>query len=136
MRSLVIAIARCVSVELTNDDIITAHRVQPKVHVPGRLKNIIVQLKSLIVKDSIISAIRRKKGITSIEIGIPGESRKIYVNEQLIPALKMLLKQTKENAKHANFQSVWVRNCKIFTRKNDTSPKIYVKDAEDLNKIK
>lgn len=135
-RSYMIGIAKCANINLTDDDIVAAHRVQPKVQVPGRPKNIIVQLKSLTLKDSIISAIRRRKGITSIEIGIQGESRNIYVNEHLIPALKILLKQTRDTAKSAGYKSVWVRNCKIFARKDDTSPKIHIRGIEDLKKLK
>lgn len=56
VRSYEIAIARCASVELTNDDIIiTVLRVQPKVDVLGRSKNIVVRLKPPILKDSIMS---------------------------------------------------------------------------------
>lgn len=134
----VMTIATYANVELTRNDIVHAHRVQPRVHDPKKPKNIVVQLKSTMLKDSIISGIRRKKGITTVDMKISGTSRNVYVNEHLTPVFKQLLKQTKEAAKSTSpkYEYVWVRNCKIFARKDDTSPKLYIKNANDLKKIK
>lgn len=123
VHELVIALAQYAGVHISRDDMVHAHRIQPRVSVPGKPKNIIVQLRTSLLKDSIISGIGKKKGVTTLNIGLAGVSREIYVNEHLTPPYKQLLKQAKETAKSANFQYVWVRNCKIFARKDDTSKK-------------
>ncbi|XP_061705645.1 uncharacterized protein LOC133516644 [Cydia pomonella] len=129
-------IANTAGVEITTANILHVNRVQPRVEVAGRPRNIVVQLNSQLIKDSILSGIRRRKGITTTDIGMPGEPVKIYVNEHLIPFYKQLRKETKDAADAASYKYVWVRNCKIFARKSDKSPIINVKDANDIKKIK
>lgn len=131
-----VSIANIIGVNLSNEDIIRIHRVQPRIQLPGKPKNIIAHMKSLHIKDTIISGIRKNRGLSTIDLGIPGESRQIYVNEHLSPVYKQLYKNTRDAVKSSNFKYVWIRNCKIYVRKDDTSPAILVKDVNDLRKIK
>lgn len=121
-------------VQLAADDIIHIHRVPTR--LPNRPKNIIVKLQSQLVKDRIISAIRKNKGLTTSDIGLPGDGQRIYINEHLIPYYKKLYKQAREAATQFGYAYVWIRNGKIFMRKNDTSPSIIITDYVDLNKVK
>ncbi|XP_061710671.1 uncharacterized protein LOC133520316 [Cydia pomonella] len=136
LSTCVINICKAAGVDVIAENIVHVNRVQPRTEVTGRPRNIVVQLSSLLVKDSIIAAIRKKKGITTTDIGLPGEPLKIYINEHLIPFYKQLRKDAKNAADAANYKYVWVRNCKIFVRKSDKSPIIYVRDASDLKKIR
>ncbi|XP_063358618.1 uncharacterized protein LOC134648065 [Cydia amplana] len=136
LNGVITNIAKIAGVDITSANILHVNRVQPRVEAAGRPRNIVVQLNSQIIKDSILSGIRRRKGITSTDIGMPGEAAIIYVNEHLIPFYKQLRKETKDAANAASYKYVWVRNCKIFARKSDKSPIIFVKDANDINKIK
>ena len=131
-----IAIAKFVGVQIHTNDIVHIHRVQPRVPQAGRPKNIVAQLSSIQIKDSIISGVRRNRGITSLNIGFPGEPRQIYVNEHLSPFYKNLYKKARDAAKSFNYRYVWVRNCKIYVRRDDTSSSIQIKETSDLNKIK
>ncbi|XP_073954734.1 uncharacterized protein [Choristoneura fumiferana] len=132
----VVDMANAVGVIITADNITRVNRVQPRVKVAGKPRNVVVQLTSLLIKDSILSGIRKKKGITTNEIGLPGEPARIYVNEHLIPFYKKLRKETKIAAEAANYKHVWVRDCRIFARKTDTSTIIYVRDVSDLQLLK
>ncbi|KAI5645122.1 hypothetical protein NE865_02670 [Phthorimaea operculella] len=130
-----IKIAKVADVDLKKEDIIHIHRVKPQKHVAGRPKNVVVKLNSLLLKDSIISGIRRNKGISTADLGIGGDARNLYINEHLTPTNKLLLKEVKEAKKTAKFQYVWVRNCKIYVRKDDNSPHHEVKKAADIYNI-
>lgn len=132
----VVDVANAVGVNISDDSIIRVNRVQPRVKTPGKPRNIVVQLTSLLIKDSILSGMRRKKGITTNDLGLSGESVRIYVNEHLIPFYKKLRKETKVAAEANNYKYVWVRDCKIFVRKTDISSIIYVKDVSDLKLLK
>lgn len=132
----ILNIASAVGVIITPDNITRVNRVQPLVKVAGKPRNIVVQLKSLFIKDSILSGIRKKKGVTTEHIGMLGNPVKIYVNEHLIPFYKKLRKETKVAADTANYKYVWVRDCRIFARKTDTSPITYIRDASDLKLLK
>lgn len=121
-------------VVISMDDIIHIHRVPTR--LPNKPKNIIAKMKSQLIKDSIISAIRKNKGITTSDIGLPGDCQRIYINEHLIPYFKKLYKQTREAATQFGYAYVWIRNGKIFVRRNDTTAPIIITDYTDLTKVK
>lgn len=132
---LVIRIADHAGVKLPQDNIIHATRVQPRQNVPGRPKVIIVKLKSRILKDNILTGLRRTRGIITHDISIPGDARRIFVNEYLTVDNKLLFKKCREFAKSKFYQYTWVKNCRIYMRKDDTSPAINVKQESDLYKL-
>lgn len=127
-------ICQVLGIALCDDDIIHIHRVPTR--VSNNPKLIIVKFKSQLIKDSIISATRKKKGLTTTEIGIKGDNRRVYVNEHLTPYYKALYRKARELAAASSFQFVWIRNCKIFARRNDTSPSFFLKNQADLAKLK
>lgn len=128
-------IAHFAGVQLNSQDIIYVIRIQPRNANTGRPKNIIAKFNSKMLRDSILSGIRKKKGLTTADIGISGSLHRIYLNEHLTLSNKILYKTTRETAKVKKFQYTWIRDGKIFVRKNDTSPPIFIKDSTRLNEI-
>ncbi|VVC92492.1 unnamed protein product [Leptidea sinapis] len=78
-------IALHAGVALTSEQIEFIHRVQPRQHISGRPKPIVVKLSNRDLKDHILSGLRRKRGIQTSDIGISGSSQKFFVNEHLTP---------------------------------------------------
>lgn len=132
---LFLRIAKHVGVELTINDIAHATRIQPRQNVPGRPRNIIVKLKKRIHKDNIIAGMRKMRGLSTLDISMPGDSRRVYVNEHLTVANKQLFKKCRDIAKSKSYQYLWIKNCRIFMRKNDTSPPVNIKNVMDLAKL-
>lgn len=130
-----INIAKHAEIQLSSQDVEFITRVQPYTKVPGRPKTIIAKLKSNSLRDCILSGIRKKKGITTQDIGISGDIIKIFVNEHLTPSNKLLFKNTREKAASAHYLKPWVRDGKIFVRKNDTSQSFCIRDHSYLKKI-
>ncbi|KAJ2941792.1 hypothetical protein O0L34_g10599 [Tuta absoluta] len=128
-------IAKHLEVQSSASDIVHIIRIRPVKPVPGRPKAIVIKLSSRSVRDSILAAVRAKKGLTTSDIDIPGEPKKVYVNEHLTPANKLLHKQTREKAVAAQYRYVWVRDGKIFARKNDTSATVRISNTVDLRKL-
>lgn len=128
-------IAKFVDVNISLSDIEFANRIQPKQPKPGAPRTIIVKLKNRVVKDNILAGIRRFHGITRSDIGMQGAQR-IFINEHLTLENKTLYKKCRELATSNSFKYIWIRNCKIFVRKDDKSPKIAINREEDLKKIK
>ncbi|KAL4703232.1 hypothetical protein ACJJTC_013999 [Scirpophaga incertulas] len=85
--------------------------------------------------DSLLSAARKKRGLTTADINIPGDVRSIYVNEHLTPRNKTLLKLTRAKCKELGFQNVWTRNTKIYVRKHVKSPAIRIFNFEQIDKL-
>lgn len=128
-------IGEYVGVQLSDSDVIHITRIQPRIKTAGRPKNIIVKFRTRLIRDSMLSGVRAKKGLSTSDIGIPGDSKKVYINEHLTPSNKVLHKNTREKCKAKNFQYCWIRDGKIFVRKNDTSSALLIQNAADLKKI-
>lgn len=137
IQSTIIRLAEKLDVKLMADDIVFAVRVQTKTDNKGVPKPIVVKLSSTIRRDEIISAVRKRKGFTSEELG--GKQGKqpspIYVNEHLTPANKALFKSARTACKESGFRFAWVRNGRIYVRRGDTAPAILIRSEMDLRKI-
>lgn len=131
---LVIKVAEYASLSLQPGDIEFAHRVRAKRPTSGKPRAIIVRFKERIVKDSFLSATRKKNGFKTNVIGMDGDSS-VYVNEHLTINNKQLLSKCKVKTKEHNFKYVWTKNCRIYVRKNDTSPYILISKETDLHQI-
>lgn len=103
------------------------------------LYSYIVLLKSSQVRDFIIAAKRKSRGllVKSIFPMYVDQNFKsaVYVNEFLLPETYRLLRQTKNKAKAKNFEYVWVTSGQIFVKKDVSSEKIAISSDSDLNKL-
>ncbi|KOB76389.1 Zinc finger DNA binding protein, partial [Operophtera brumata] len=104
---LIIKVAKHAGVILLAEQIESAHRVQPMQKVDGRPKPIVAKLRDRILKDQIISGLRKSRGIETRDIGMGGAVRRFYVNEHLTPENKNLLKKAKLRANEKSYKFVW-----------------------------
>ncbi|KOB73882.1 hypothetical protein OBRU01_10436 [Operophtera brumata] len=133
---LVLKVTKHIGVNIEPYELEFAHRVQPRrAESAARARSIIVRLRERVVKDRIIAAARKHRAITAKDMGIGSESNKIYVNEHLTKDSKMLLNSCKQKAKEVNYKYTWTKNCRIYVRKNETSPAIPINSSADLIKI-
>lgn len=131
----VIEIARTAGVTVTRNDMEFITRVAPKI-TTGRPKPIIVKFVRQSLKDEILRAVRKRKGVTTQDIGIPGDKRQIYLNDHLTPANKNLYSLTRAAGKEQGFRYTWTSYTKIYARKNDGVPSIRIRNEADLIKLK
>ena len=137
LSTYIINIAKFVGTDMTVQEIEYATRAQPRTRNPNIPRTIIVKLKSRLLKDTIISGVRAKKIITTKDIGISSsQPLRIYINEHLTPSNKLLyLQARKKKAVAVGFEFLWVRDGKIFARRNDHSPVFTIRSPNDLKKI-
>lgn len=137
--SIVNKIADVVSLELQDTDILNCTRVAHKNKDSKTPRAIVVQLRSIRCRDEFYSAVSRynrthpKSKLGSSLLNLSGPSVPIYVSEHLSPANKSLHAATRARAKELAYKFVWVRNGRIFMRKNETSPFIHVKNLKTLD---
>lgn len=131
----VINIAKHAGVPLSGNDIDYVSRVQPMQPVAGRPRTVIVKLRNRGLKDNIMAGLRRKRGVTTMNIGIQGQERNLYVNDHLTQYNKQLLKKCKTCAQDKGYSYTWLKNCRIFVRKFEGSPLIKIESEIDLAKI-
>lgn len=60
---------------------------------------------------------------------------KIYLNENLTPANRLLYKETRAKSKVKAYSFVWVKNGKILVRKEASAQIIHIRNQKDLDKI-
>lgn len=141
----IMKVARNVGHMINREDIIYASRVKIRQHLPPdgpglvtprdpRPRNIVAKFTSKKLKDELIAAIKKKKGLDCSSLGLVGG--KIFINDQLTRKNKYLLHSAKQFKIANNFNFLWVRNSKIYIRKNETSPAILIScPAQLLNLV-
>lgn len=129
-------IASMVNVPMSKQDIVSIHRVPHATTDNTRPKNVIVKFGSRLLRDNMLSAIRLKKDIDSVKLGISGPKHNIYANEHLTLKNKSLFRETREAARKCGYRFVWVKHGTILVRAKETSPVFAVRSKADLSKIK
>ncbi|XP_045769402.1 uncharacterized protein LOC123870227 [Maniola jurtina] len=125
----------------TETDVCSIRRVAKLNTQSTRPRNVIVTLPSERHRDDLISTFKRynksnkSEPLNSSHLGIPGEKHKIYVSEHLSPECKAIHAATRKAAKEHAYTYVWVRNDRVYTRKNDKSSAILIRNISDLTKI-
>ncbi|KAF9409488.1 hypothetical protein HW555_011163 [Spodoptera exigua] len=90
-------------------------------------KAVICKLSSKAHRDNLLGAIQiynrknPKNKLNTKLIGYGDTESPVYVSEHLTPANKSLHAATRIAAKEKNYKYVWVRNGKIFIRKDETA---------------
>lgn len=141
----VVAIFRklCETINVNIDDasLIACRRVAKMDATSKRPRNILISLSSPRLRDTILSQVTRynkahsKEPLSSIHLGIAGETRRVYVAEHLSPECKFLYAQARRVAKEKSYKYVWVRYGRIYVRQNDESGYVYIKDCSSLDKL-
>lgn len=130
-----------INVSIEDSNIHACRRVAKMDAKSNRPRNILISLSSPRLRDSVLSSISRynkahpKDPLSSIHLGIAGETRRIYASEHLSPECKLLYAQTRKAAKEKNYKYVWVRYGRIYVRRNDESGYILIRDAFSLEKL-
>lgn len=131
-------IANVVSLKLSDADILKCTRVASVNKDGKKPRAIIVKLRSVRCRDEFYSAVARfnksnpGNKLNPSMLGIGGISSSVYVAEHLSPANKALHAAARAKAKDLSYKFVWVRNGRIFMRKNETSHFIHIKNNEVL----
>ncbi|XP_069358487.1 uncharacterized protein [Maniola hyperantus] len=134
--SILEAIGTTIKYPILQKDVVSIHRVPHANQQNNKPKNIIVKFSTRILRDNILSAFRKARGVKSDQCGISGQSHVIYMNEHLTLKNKQLFRECREEAKKYNYKYVWIRNATILVRQNDTSPAFSVRSHNDFVKFK
>ena len=120
---------------VSQNDIVSISRVPHALQGDIKPKNLIIKLKSRILRDNVLSAYRKKKSIKSDELGIQGATVPVYINEHLTLKNKALFRKCKEVAGKHGFKYVWIKNATILVRERDGAAAFAVRSENDLKKI-
>lgn len=137
--SVINQLGNTVSLPIPETDILSCTRVRKMDETYKRPRSVIVKLRNTKVRDSIIAAVskfnkkRQTERLNSGDLGYGGNKSNIYVSGHLSPFYKALHARTRNVAKEKGIRYVWIRNGRIFFRKNDQSPAKQIKCYNSLN---
>lgn len=100
-----------------------------------RPRTVIIRLARRALREELLRAARIRRGLTTTDIEMPGESRKFYMNERLTRRNRKLFGKVREAAAHQKWKYVWTKNGNIFARKDDGKAAIRVRAEADVSKI-
>ncbi|KAK5639469.1 hypothetical protein RI129_011961 [Pyrocoelia pectoralis] len=131
MVNTAIALASSLEIDLKKGDIQAVHRIKSK--NPSK-KPIIMQFSNRLLCDEFLNKAKSRKPTTAF-CGMAAP-QPIYVNEHMTPYYRNLFFEAKNkkvnNGSKQVFKFVWFKNSKLFVRKEDSSPKVRVLSAADL----
>lgn len=134
-------ISQIVSFDLGDNDVMTVHRVAKLQSDSPRPRSIIARLATPRIRDNFLASVKIfNKGnaqdkLNTSHLKIVGEKQPIYVAEHLSPANKQLHAATRTAAAAKGYQFVWVRNGRVFVRKDIKSKSILIKDIDFIHSL-
>ncbi|CAG9795613.1 unnamed protein product [Diatraea saccharalis] len=142
LRKALIQIANTVENPLQDSDIQHVTRIAKLNKESKRPRAVIVKLRSIRQRDELLAAVQkfnknRKQHdkLNTQHLGYSGEVSSIYVAEHLTPTNKSLHAAARKKAKEAAYKFVWVRDGRIYARKNEHCSALLVRNFDSLKLI-
>ncbi|XP_013133609.1 PREDICTED: uncharacterized protein LOC106099582 [Papilio polytes] len=102
---------------------------------PQRPRPLVVRLARRAQRDALLRSARVRRGLSTADMNLTGEPRKVYVNERLTQYNRQLFGKAREAASRVHWKYVWTRGGQIFTRKDDGKSVERIRNEGDINKI-
>lgn len=139
---ILLTLSQRLSVELQETDINSIYKADLKNNLNTKKtqqpRPIVVELTRKAKKDELLLAARVRKNLISDYVHPALPATKIYLNERLTKANRLLFREARNRASLHGFRYCWLRNGSIFARKAENSgtekhPAILM--PEDLDKL-
>lgn len=112
-------------------DICTAHRLKVR-KTDSRPPSIVVRFVSRSVKCDWLAARKAKGKLSTTELRGSLRKSAIYLNEHLTPMSRAIFNRARDLVKSEKMLYAWVRDCKIFTKRNEDSPVVQILHLNEL----
>ncbi|XP_041453837.1 uncharacterized protein LOC121407014 isoform X2 [Lytechinus variegatus] len=133
-RKIALMVAQLVDPTINGSDIDIAHRIGSR--KDDRPRSIIVRFSNRRSRNAVYKGRCKLKNMSSNDIGINGQPRDIFINENLVPSTWALMGEVNEARREAGFRYLWTYNGQIHLRKDKTESPITIRNRADLAKIK
>lgn len=139
LTTIVNKVSSAIEMPLNNIDLRDVYRLPGK---QGTVRPIVAEFNNVQVKNKFLSTARNfnrnhknEDRLSTLNIGLTGERRPIFVSEYLPASLRKLFFTAKEFAKHGKYEFCWTTNGNIFLRKAVGSKQILIKSEETLREL-
>ncbi|KAI5637835.1 hypothetical protein NE865_09490 [Phthorimaea operculella] len=135
---IVATLASKLGVQLDPRDVDDIRRVGVKGGKDGkdeRPRPVIITLTRRAIRDTLLTAARSRRGLTTDKIEVACTPRKIFLNEHLIKENRILFSKARAVGKDLRFKFVWTNNGNIFMRRSETSSILKVSSETVLQRL-
>ncbi|XP_013172169.1 PREDICTED: uncharacterized protein LOC106121191 [Papilio xuthus] len=132
-------LAKIVNYPLATEDIQLITRVAKISRDNNRPRAVIAKLRNPRQRDAFLAAVMKynkanaDKKLGTQHLGIGGAHSPVYVTEHLTPENKSLHAATRKKAKELSYKFVWVRNGRIYVRKDENCQQLFIKSIDTLS---
>jgi len=127
-------IATQADIPFQKEDVDILHRLPRMDKDQKKPRNVVIQFKSRTTRNTWIA--KKRHGVKVGDVNGSNDPTPIYINEHLTFDMKNLLRKTKESAREKRYEFVWVKDGKIFAKKDPNSKRVVrVRSINDLNKL-
>lgn len=118
-----------------NEDMIDAcHRMGTKQE--GRKRGIIVKFTRRSVKEEMLQKRKVKRNFNTHDLNFKDtQADVVYINESLSPARRRILNAARALKREKGYTFVWVKNGRIFLRKNEGDPVVVATTLEQITSL-
>ncbi|XP_022824433.1 uncharacterized protein LOC111354968 [Spodoptera litura] len=99
-----------------------------------RPRAIAVRLSRRTVRDKLIQAARVRRGLTTADLDLHGQPRRVFVNEHLTRSNAKLFHLAREAGQRSKYKYVWTREGRIYVRKEDGVSAVRIRSHADIRK--
>lgn len=132
MLSVVKEVGKALDMDISDSMVDACHRLGKR--EDGSAPGIIVKFVRRMDKEEMMRKRRVKRTLSTRHLG-RADDRPIYINESLTPARRRLLSLARTAQKEKHYKFLWIRNGKIFLRKDENSGVCVVSSDEDISKL-
>lgn len=137
--SIIKKLGTVVGTQIDDKDVVASHRVARFNKGPDAAnypKNIVIKFASLSKKNEFLGAAKlgRNRGLKACDVGFEQETR-VFVNEHLSPYYKVLHKRARDFCKRSGFKYCWIKEMKIFIKKEDNSRAFHIANEQVLSSL-
>lgn len=124
-------VGNSLGVEIREEMVDACHRMGSR--QDGKSRGIIVKFTHRNVKEDVLHKRKVKRNFNSHDINFTDSPTEvIYVNESLSPARRKILNAARALKREKGFTFVWVKNGRIFLRKNEGDPVIMATSVDQV----
>ncbi|CAB3241318.1 unnamed protein product [Arctia plantaginis] len=140
--NVVSKLGETVGCDIKEESITNCTRVMKQNNANNRPKSIIVQFSTPRLRDTFLAASITfnkskpiKEKLNTSHLSLDGDKTPIYISEHLSPNNRALHAATRLKAKERGYKYVWIRNGRIYVKKNESSENRIIKDFDSLSVI-
>lgn len=125
-------LAMVLGIKYRNEDLSIAHRLGKRNDDP-RPPQIVARFVCREVKNLWLTAVRKKKGLSTTELAGQLTPGAIYLSEHLTRRTSELYYQARKRVREHTLHQTWTHDCKVFVRKVSDGAAIRITHLQDLD---